>query len=485
MAPRFSVLLATHNRCELLRLAILSVLAQTEEDFELLVVGDGCTDNSPSVIESFNDPRIRWFDLPKAPFFGYANRNVALKQATGEYLAYVADDDLIFPDHLALLAATVEKSGAEWAYSRPLWVTTDGIVVPFASNLRNPDELDVFLTVRNHIPATCVVYRRSCVEKYGYWPEEFPRGGDWKYWHRIIEGGNRINFDYCSTPSALHFNAIWKTTPDAQMPQVTAAREIAAKGSWWPDNLKVSIPTGVPEQKVFYELLGSEDYVEQLRRDVKLVVERLAWMQLDDTPDIQLKMREQIAKAGAELAQVNGNLAAVAADAARLRAESDSLRVIISHTMSKLEAAQTELDAIRASNSWRITAPLRAIWSLTADPAVERYTTFDVQPGGACNLEQVSVLGDEVTISGWAFLSRDARSAPSGPVLLRLDVDRSSRLVMAERIERPDVADYYKNDALKMSGFTAVVKRQAGMTVKVLQAFEGRLYECPGAFPVQ
>jgi hypothetical protein len=192
------------------------------------------------------------------------------------------------------------------------------------------------------------------------------------------------------------------------------------------------------------------------------------------------------AKAGAELAQAKRNLAAVAADAARHRAESDSLKVIISHTMSKLEAAQTQLDAIRASNSWRITAPLRAIWSRTADPAaVERYTMFDVQPGGACSLDRVSVLDDEVTISGWAFLSRDARSAPSGPVLLRLDVDRSSRLVIAERTERPDVADYYKNDALKMSGFTAVVKRQAGMTVKVLQAFEGRLYQCPGAFPVQ
>jgi hypothetical protein len=46
------------------------------------------------------------------------------------------------------------------------------------------------------------------------------------------------------------------------------------------------------------------------------------------------------------------------------------------------------------------------------------------------------------------------------------------------------VAGHFKNDALKMSGFTAVVKRQAGMTVKILQAFEGHLYEYPDAFPV-
>src|ERR1700688_5046943 len=149
MAPQYSVLLPTHNRSELLRFAILSVLGQTEGDFELLIVGDGCTDNSAAVVASFADPRIRWFDLPKAPHFGYANRNIALKEATGEYIAFVADDDLVFSDHLALLAATLDKSGAEWAYSRPLWVTTDGIVVPFSGNLLNPDELDIFLTEGN------------------------------------------------------------------------------------------------------------------------------------------------------------------------------------------------------------------------------------------------------------------------------------------------------------------------------------------------
>ena len=142
MAPRFSVLIPTHNRSALLRLAISSVLSQTETDFELLVVGDGCTDDTADVVASFDDARIRWLDLPKAPHFGYANRNVALRLAAGAYIAFVTDDDLVFPDHLALLAATLEESGAEWVYNRPLWVTTDGLVVPFASNLLNADELD-------------------------------------------------------------------------------------------------------------------------------------------------------------------------------------------------------------------------------------------------------------------------------------------------------------------------------------------------------
>jgi glycosyltransferase involved in cell wall biosynthesis len=312
MAPRFSVLLPTHNRSELLRFAILSVLGQTARDFELLIAGDGCTDNSAAVVASFGDTRIRWFDLPKAPYFGYANRNIVLKEAAGEYVAFVADDDLIFPDHLALLAATLEKSSAEWAYSRPLWVTTDGIVVPFSSNLLNPDELDVFLTKHNHIPASCVLYRRGCLEKYGYWPEDFVRAGDWRYWIKIIEGGKRTNFDCCPIPTVLHFNAPWKT-PDTQMRQVTTARAIALKSSWWPASLKIPTTPGTAEQKIFYELIRSEGHVDQLRRDVMRVIDRLAWMQLDP--------------------------------------------------MNRIEALQSRLDAVQASTSWRLTAPLRATWS--------------------------------------------------------------------------------------------------------------------------
>jgi glycosyltransferase involved in cell wall biosynthesis len=139
--PRVSVLMPTHNRADVVGLAIDSVLAQTMADFELLVVADGCSDRTFEILGQLRDDRVRVFDLPKAPHFGYANRNVALREARGDVIAFAAHDDLLFPDHLEQLVGAMEETSAEWMYSRPLWVSPDGLVVPFCTNLTVPLEV--------------------------------------------------------------------------------------------------------------------------------------------------------------------------------------------------------------------------------------------------------------------------------------------------------------------------------------------------------
>ncbi|UCF38489.1 MAG: glycosyltransferase, partial [Acidobacteriota bacterium] len=190
MSTRVSILLPTYNRPDVLPLAINSILAQTFDDYELLVVGDGCAESTEQSIKGFRDSRIRWFDLPKAAGVGYANRNIALREARGEIIAYQSHDDLWLPDHLELLVRLMDNKKSEFAYSRPLDVSTGGVITPVSFNLHDP------LTFENwvkrgigYVPIAAVIHRRDGLAKYGYWNEDLQKGGDCELWARIIQSG--------------------------------------------------------------------------------------------------------------------------------------------------------------------------------------------------------------------------------------------------------------------------------------------------------
>lgn len=281
--PRFSILLPTHNRADVLGLAIASVLAQTEPDFELLIVADGCTDNTRDVIAKFSDSRIRLFDLPKAPNFGYANRNVALRESRGKLIAFAAHDDLLLPDHLELMGNLLDGSQASWGYSRPLWVSTDGIIVPFCTNLAIAEERKYFFEQGNSIPAACVVHTREALERAGFWPEQVERAGDWMLWKRMIEGdGGQLAF--LRQPTTLHFSANWKRSRHSLANDVRTLLSIADQQAWWPDILryppnKEKNKASVPEQVSIWNAMetGKESWVVALRAATDTVIDRIAW----------------------------------------------------------------------------------------------------------------------------------------------------------------------------------------------------------------
>ena len=108
-SPRVSVIIATYNRSAVLRHAIVSVLAQTFSDFELLVVGDGCTDDSATVVASFGDARIGWTNLPANSGHQSTPNNEGLCQARGELIAYLGHDDLWLPHHLACMVEAFDR----------------------------------------------------------------------------------------------------------------------------------------------------------------------------------------------------------------------------------------------------------------------------------------------------------------------------------------------------------------------------------------
>jgi GT2 family glycosyltransferase len=360
--PRFTVLLPTHNRADVIGFAIRSVLAQTETDFELFVVGDGCTDGTAEVVAAFSDPRIRWFDFAKAPHSGYANRNVALREARGELIAYAQHDDLMLPDHLALLGGALGPD-IDWAYSRPLWVTTDGIVVPSGTNLTMPDELDHFLAVRNTIPSSCVMHRRDCLERFGYWPEDSPRVADWLLWRAMIQGAGPRRIAYLPTATALHFSAVWKESRHAAVPEVATWLAIIEQRGWWPPALRRSVPAPQQEQRVWFEALqdGGAAFVAELRAAIDMVMDRQGWNDILHTLPRVGELETAQAHRDAAMEVMSARVMSLDAQAANLEVSLQQAAQDLQDSRASASLLQRHLDTILASRSWRMTEPVRRL----------------------------------------------------------------------------------------------------------------------------
>jgi len=113
--PKVSIIIPTYNRTDLLPRAIQSVINQTYKDWELLIIDDGSTDNTKEIVEEFvkKDPRIRYFYKENG---GQGSaRNLGIKNAKGEYIAFLDSDDEWLPEKLDkqihALSTTEEKCG--------------------------------------------------------------------------------------------------------------------------------------------------------------------------------------------------------------------------------------------------------------------------------------------------------------------------------------------------------------------------------------
>lgn len=128
VSPRVTVVTATYNRPEVLRYAIDSVRRQTYQDWEHVIVGDACSDETATLVESYGDPRLRYIN--RSVHFGEQSgpNNDGVAAARGELIAYLNHDDLWFADHLDSLTAHLDALQADLVHAPRIEVDASGVV---------------------------------------------------------------------------------------------------------------------------------------------------------------------------------------------------------------------------------------------------------------------------------------------------------------------------------------------------------------------
>lgn len=182
--PRVTVIIATYNWSSVLPYSIGSVLRQTFTDFELLVVGDGCTDDSAEVVAAIGDPRVQWINLPENTRHQSGPNNEGLARARGEFIAYLGHDDLWLPHHLAVSIGALDEKAADLSYTLTANVAPDGEFV--WPTLANP--------AIGSMSPLCVVHRKSITDEIGGWRHyrEMKLTPDVELWQRAYATGYRF-----------------------------------------------------------------------------------------------------------------------------------------------------------------------------------------------------------------------------------------------------------------------------------------------------
>ena len=131
------VVIPTYNRARYLRAAVESVLTQTYEHFELIVVDDGSTDDTRTYLASVHDRRLRAVHLPYGGNPARA-RNAGLRFASGRLVAFLDSDDLWAPHKLSSQISAMQASRCRWSYTSFAMIDEAGRPVPFREGASTP-----------------------------------------------------------------------------------------------------------------------------------------------------------------------------------------------------------------------------------------------------------------------------------------------------------------------------------------------------------
>lgn len=196
MTTAIAVVIAVHNAGTYISATLESVLAQTCDDFQIIVVDDGSTDNTVFLVEQFSDPRIH---LMKRRNGGVSSaRNIGLEKVDAHAVVFLDGDDLLEPEALAVMIAGLEASPRAIAcfgqhlkidaFGSPLTSMDEALTKP----LPRSDTLWHLLAKNVVVNGGAIAIRTGAARAVGGYDSTLAIAEDWEFWCRLASQGDFI-----------------------------------------------------------------------------------------------------------------------------------------------------------------------------------------------------------------------------------------------------------------------------------------------------
>lgn len=219
MSPKVTVVMAAYNAERFIRQTLESVLAQTLREIELIVVDDGSTDGTQAILAGFSDGRLRVLRQKNGGVS--AARNAGLAAAHGAYIFFLDADDILLPNALAEMAATLDKNPLSVAcFAHHIRITQDGKELSDRADLawKTFPAKDTLrhLVGKNFIVCGAICIRTGAARLVRGFSPSLTWGEDWEFWCRLALLGdfaalNEIVLLYRQHCSSTNYR--WRNSP--------------------------------------------------------------------------------------------------------------------------------------------------------------------------------------------------------------------------------------------------------------------------------
>jgi len=206
-----SIILPTYNRATLLMESIQSVLQQSYTDFELIVMDDGSDDNTSGLVGNIQDSRVKYHHMPRSGYTGRL-KNFAIRQALGEYIAFIDSDDMWKPGKLERQVQLLEENPSiGFSITDVTTFKGDKILIDHSYQLQDTTQfINIFQKMKESrflvYPSTLIM-RKSCFERTGYFDETM-LSGDFHFNMRLA-----YHFD----AAVIFETLLWRRVHDSNM----------------------------------------------------------------------------------------------------------------------------------------------------------------------------------------------------------------------------------------------------------------------------